>query len=66
VYSRVLGLATEVEVGVDEGLAKASAIRCDFLTLMFKARLTRFVATLPAAKLHELDAALQRALGIGS
>ena len=42
----VLGLTTEVVLGPDEGLPRTSALRCDFLTLMFKARLTQFVSTL--------------------
>ncbi len=60
VYSQLLGLATEVPIGAAEGLPRSSAIRCDFLTLLFKHKLTHFVATLPAAKL----AALDRALGV--
>ena len=35
-YSEVLGLSTEVVIGSDEGLPSTSAIRCDFLTLIFK------------------------------
>jgi mRNA interferase MazF len=46
VYSRILGLTTEVVVGPDDGLPRTSAVRCDFLTLMFKSRLTHFVSTL--------------------
>ncbi len=43
VYSQVLGLTTEVVLGPDDGLPRTSAVRCDFLMLMFKARLTQFV-----------------------
>ena len=53
VYSQVLGLTTEVVLGPDEGLPRTSAVRCDFLTLMFKAR--------PDAVRR--DAALRRARG---
>lgn len=61
-YSNVLGLATEVPVGPDDGLPKACAIRCDFLTLMFKPKLTGYVAMLGSSKLEELNRALSRAL----
>ncbi len=66
VYGEVLGLPTEVVVGPDEGLPRSSAIRCDFLTLMFKTRLTRFVASLPARKIAELNRALTHALELPS
>ncbi|MBI3768365.1 MAG: type II toxin-antitoxin system PemK/MazF family toxin [Deltaproteobacteria bacterium] len=58
VYGEVLGLSTEGVVGSESGLPRRSAVRCDFLTLMFKAKLTGFVAELPGAKLAELDRAL--------
>ena len=64
VYSRVLGLSTEVVVGPEEGLPRISSIRCDFLTLMFKRKLTTFVASLPAPKVAELDHALSVALDL--
>lgn len=64
VYSEVLGLHTEVTVGPDDGVPRQSAIRCDFLTLMFKHKLTRFVATLSAQKQNELKHALRRALQV--
>lgn len=62
VYREVLGLRSEVVVGPDEGLPHESAVRCDFLMLMFKSRLTGFVATLPAPKRTELARALAYAL----
>jgi mRNA-degrading endonuclease toxin of MazEF toxin-antitoxin module len=62
IYSEMLGLTTEVAVGPDEGLPRDSSIRCDFLTLMFKAKLTTFVATLPARTQQELQRALLHAL----
>jgi mRNA interferase MazF len=58
VYSQVLGLSTEVVVGPEEGLPRTSAVRCDFLALMFKRKLTTFVASLTPRKLSELDRAL--------
>jgi mRNA interferase MazF len=62
VYSETLGLRTEVMVGIDEGLPKESSIRCDFLTLMMKSRLTYFVGTLSLEKQRELGRALNYAL----
>ena len=62
VYSEVLGLRTEVVIGTDEGLPRQSAIRCDFLMLMFKHKLTGFVATLPPEKRLDLRRALVNAL----
>jgi len=62
VYGEILGLTTEVVLGTEDGLARPSAIRCDFLTLMFKSRLTHFVSTLSADKIAELNRALAYAL----
>jgi mRNA interferase MazF len=64
VYSHVLGLSTEVVVGPEEGLPRVSSVRCDFLALMFKSKLTGFVASLPPRKLAELDRALAVALDL--
>lgn len=64
VYSQVLGLTTEVVLGVDDGLPRTCAIRCDFLALMFKHRLTQFVATLSPEKVRELNRALMVALDL--
>lgn len=65
VYGEILGIRSEVVVGVPDGLSHESAIRCDSLTLMFKSKLARWVAVLSDAKQAELDAALQYALGMG-
>ena len=64
VYSRILGLATEVIIGPEEGVPRASAVRCDFLALMFKRKLTTLVGALPAARATDLDRALGIALGL--
>jgi mRNA-degrading endonuclease toxin of MazEF toxin-antitoxin module len=47
VYSEVLGIRTEVVIGPDEGVPGESAVRCDFLMLMFKKKLTGYVSSLP-------------------
>jgi mRNA-degrading endonuclease toxin of MazEF toxin-antitoxin module len=62
VYGEVLGLRSEVVIGEDDGVPRQSAIRCDFLTLMFKQKLTGFVATLSAPKQRALKEALRHAL----
>jgi len=64
VYSQILGIRSEVEIGTAEGLPHRSAIRCDFLMLMFKNKLTHLVGTLPALKVRELDEALKYALAL--
>lgn len=62
VYSEVLGLLTEVVLDNRAVLPRKCAIRCDFLTLMFKRKLTHFAGTLPAGKMTELNRALGYAL----
>jgi len=64
VYSQVLGLSTEVVVGPEDGLPGVSSVRCDFLALLFKRKLTSFVALLPPRKLLELNRALAIALDL--
>jgi mRNA interferase MazF len=64
VYGEVLGLATEVVVGPEEGIPRASAVRCDFLMLMFKDKLNARTGKLSAAKLLELNRALAKALDL--
>lgn len=65
VYSDVLGLRSEVVIGPEDGLSRESSVRCDFLTLMFKRKLTGFVATLSKGKRAELRDALRQALQLG-
>lgn len=64
IYGEILGLATEVVVGPDEGIPRSSAVRCDFLMLMFKDKLTPKAGVLSGAKLLELNHALARALDL--
>lgn len=65
VYSEILGLESEVVLGPMEGLPRNCAVRCDFLTLMFKRKLTHFACSLSGAKLMELNRALAYALEMG-
>ena len=62
VYREALGLESEILIGPDEGLPQDSSVRCDFLTLMFKRKLTNFVTTLSERKQRELQQALAYAL----
>ena len=62
VYREALGLRSEVLVGANDGFPQDSAIRCDFLTLMMKKKLTHFVGTLSEPKQEELNRALTYAL----
>jgi mRNA interferase MazF len=64
VYSQILGLSTEVVVGPEDGLPRPCALRCDFLALMFKHKLTGFVGSLSATRLAALDRALAVALDL--
>jgi mRNA-degrading endonuclease toxin of MazEF toxin-antitoxin module len=66
VYSEVLGIRSEVVIGAEDGIPQKSSIRCDFLTLIFKRKLTQFVATLSAKRKDELDRALKTALALDS
>ena len=63
-YSNCLGIETEVEIGIDEGLKHHSCIRCDELFSLHKSALVNFVGTLPEEKLKALNKALKIALVI--
>lgn len=62
IYREAVGLDSEVLIGRDDGLPHDSAVRCDFLTLMFKRKLTTFVSTLSPEKQRDLNRALAYAL----
>ena len=64
VYSQRLGLATQVEIGTEEGLKNESCIHCDELISLPKSSLTAFIGTLSSAKLERLKAALRIALDV--
>jgi mRNA-degrading endonuclease toxin of MazEF toxin-antitoxin module len=66
VYGELLGLPTEVSIGPEAGVGRHSSVRCDFLMLMFKHKLTRCVGELDASKLDQLDRALATALEISA
>ena len=64
VYSAFHGLATQVAVGVEEGLKHDSAIHCDELVSLPKTALTDYVGSLSSSKLSELNRALAVALDL--
>ena len=65
VYTRRDGLATQVDVGPDEGLKHESSIHTDALVSLPKSSLTDFVASLAPARLRAFDQALRVALALG-
>jgi mRNA interferase MazF len=64
VYSRRDGLATQVDVGLQEGLKHDSSVHCDALVSLSKALLTDYMASLGRARLRSLNEALRVALAL--
>ena len=62
VYTRRDGLATQVDVGTDQGLKYDSSIHCYELVSLPKSALTDYVGSLAMNKLLELEQALATAL----
>ncbi len=64
IYTNYHGIATQVLVGINEGLKHESSIYCDDLISLPKSFLTDFVGTLSYRKILELNEALKIALEI--
>lgn len=64
VYSRRDGLASQVDVGITEGLKQESSIHCDALVSLSKSVLTDYVGALAPARVRALDRALGVALAL--
>ena len=64
VFSVYDGLATQVPVGVEDGLKHDSSIHCDELMSLPKSLCTDFVGSLTGIKLLQLNTALMTALGV--
>ena len=64
VYSQHDGLSTQVALGIEDGLKKASSIHCDELVSLPKTMLTHYVGSLKPATMRELDRALTVALSL--
>ena len=65
VYTRRDGLATQVDIGIDQGLKHESSVHCDELVSLPKSQLTDYVGSLQVSELLDLDQALAIALGLG-
>jgi mRNA interferase MazF len=65
VYTRRDGLATQVEIGIEEGIKHDSSIHCDALVSLPKTLLTDYLSSLAPARLRALDQALRVALALG-
>lgn len=64
VYTAYDGLATQVQAGVEEGLAHESSIHCDEIVSLPKSGLTDYVGSLPPRKLSAINRALRIALDL--
>jgi mRNA interferase MazF len=64
VYTRRDGLATQVDVGQEEGLKHESSVHCDALVSIPKSLLTDYVASLKPTRMRVLDQALRIALAL--
>ena len=64
VYSNYASIATQVSVGIDEGLKHNSCIYCDELISIPKIMLTDYIGTLSEEKLEELNQSLKIALEV--
>ena len=62
VYSTYDGLASQVPVGIDEGLKHDSSIHCDELVSLPKSLLTNYVGMLSPQKIRAVNTALRVAL----
>ena len=65
VYTRRDGLATQVDLGSEEGLKHESSAHCDALVSVPKSLLTDYVSSLKPVRLRALDQALRVALALG-
>ena len=64
VYTAYDGLATQVPIGVAEGLAHDSSLHCDEVVSLPKSVLTDYVGTVSLQKLAALNRALRVALDL--
>lgn len=64
IYSSYKGFATQVPIGIEEGLKQESSMHCDELISLSKSLLTDYIGQLSAEKLALLQHALCAALDI--
>jgi len=58
------GLATQLSIGIDEGMKHESWVLCDDLRSVSKSELRQFVGSIPPRKMRNLDYALSVALDL--
>lgn len=64
VYTRRDALATQVDLGPEDGLKHDSSIHCDALVSLPKSALTNYVGGLAPARVRAVDQALRVALAL--
>jgi mRNA interferase MazF len=64
ITTTVRSIPVEVPLGPQEGLPRRCVANLDSLVTISKATLERHLATLPANKIREVDAAIRFALGL--
>jgi mRNA interferase MazF len=64
VYSIYDGLASQVRIGIEEGMKHESSIHCDELVSIVKTALTNYVGSLKPDKMRQLCESLKVALGL--
>ena len=64
VYTNYIGIPTQVNIGINEGLKHDSAVFCDDLASLPKSMLTDFVGSLSDSKMQEINTALRIALSV--
>jgi mRNA interferase MazF len=64
VMSEGQGLATQVRIGIEEGMKHESWVHCDDLRSIRKAQLTQYVGSMSPPKMRKLDHALTVALDL--
>ena len=58
------GLATQVSIGIEEGMKHESWIHCDNLRSVQKSELTQWIGSIPPGKMRKLNYALTVALDL--
>lgn len=64
ITSTIWGIASEVMLGPEDGMAQECAVNCDHLQTVFKRRLGSVITTLTAEKLAEIGPAIAFALDL--
>ncbi len=64
VFTEGQGLATQVSIGIEEGMKHESWIHCDNLRSIQKSELTQWVGSIPPRKMRKLNYALVAALDL--